>query len=65
MLAYIEKISGTNDPLQLVTLELFNMANNDADSEDSEDHFIVDVDGQLEDDNIETEEAVNPAGDIN
>ena len=65
MQAYIEGLNGTNDPLQLVTPELFNMANNDADSEDSEDHLIVDVDGQLEDDNSETEEAVDQTGDIN
>ena len=64
MQAYIEEVSGTSDPLQLITPELFNMANNDADSQDSEDHLVVDVDGQLGDDNSEAEEAVNPAGDL-
>ena len=42
MQAYIEEVIGTNDPLQLVTPGLFKMANNDGDSEDSEDHLIVD-----------------------
>ena len=59
MQAYMEEVIGTNDPLQLVTHGLFNMANNDGDPEDSEDHLIVDVDEQIEDDNNETEEAVD------
>ena len=65
MQAYIEEVSGTNDPLQLVTPELFKRAHSDADSEDSEDHLIVDVNGQIEYDNSETEEAVNQTGDAN
>ena len=35
MQAYIKEVVGTNDLLQLFTPELFNMANNDAYSEDS------------------------------
>ena len=58
--SYMEEVIGTDNPLQLVTPELFGLANNDdrnEDSEDSEEHLIVDADDQIEDANDQIEGA--------